>query len=139
MIKKDAREFLPVDFSENTIWIPSDNLDNEDEVISCEKCASIDPAGVYYVATRFTLADDTRFTGFIRIAEGKITLIGLAISDSEFAFLLLVDVLRVLLGETYESFAKRLGKKSEDIFPMQYETQFSFTNGYVVQGDLHYK
>jgi hypothetical protein len=136
MKQKDFGEFAPFDFVENPIWIPSDSLENEDEVIPWKKRDPLELEGVYYVATEFKLADGMTSEGFIRISEGKVTLLGVAVSETNFAFLLLVNVFRDLLGQTYENFAKQLGKKPNEVFPIKYHTQFRFTNNSLVQGEI---
>jgi len=138
MVRKESREFTPADFVEDLVWIPSDNLDNEDEVVTCQECDHIGLEGTFFLAARFRLADGSCFAGYVRIGEAKVTLIALAISEGQFAFLLLVDELRELLGETYDSFADQLGKQINQVFPLHYQTNHSLADGSTVEGDIEH-
>lgn len=136
---KNFRELIPHDFIDSSIWVPSEDLENEDEVTPWEGQGTLETEGIYYVATEFKLADGTLSSGFVRISEATITLIAIAVGKTSFAMLLLVDVFRELIGQTYESFSHQLGKEPAEVFPIRYRTPFSLADKSPVKGELAYR
>jgi hypothetical protein len=136
MVTKDVTQLNPMDFREYPIWIPTEDQYNEDEVSPCDSCDSIPLEGIYYVSASFRLSDRSEYSGFIRFSEGETMAIAIASTETEFVFYSLSDAIREALGDTKSAFARKLGKKSQDVFPLEYQTLFHTDHNVAIGGTI---
>ncbi len=134
MVAKDVTLLRPVDFREHPVWIPTEDLYNEDEVSPCDSCGLIPFEGIFYISASFKLADRSEFGGFIRLSEGETMAIAIAINGTEFVFFSLSEAIREALGDSKSTFATKIGKQAQDVFPLEYRTPFHFSDGASIGG-----
>jgi hypothetical protein len=138
MHEKNLLQLVPNDFQQFPVWIDTDNIDDEDEVAPCMDCAVLDKEdAIYYVAAEFVLADGSKYDGYIRLANGRPTVICLAVTPKSFAMFVLLEAIRLTLKETPYDFARQLQKTVSGVFPIKYRTNFQFVDGTAVQGTVN--
>ena len=136
MVAKNVTQLKPEDFREYPIWIPTDDLYNEDEVSPCDSCDPIPLEGVYYVSASFRLADHSEYSGFVRLSEGETMAIAIASNETEFVFYSLSETIRNALGDNRNTFASKLGKKAGDVFPAKYQSPFHLEHNAFIAGTI---
>lgn len=136
MITKDIDQLTWQDFNHYSVWVYTDSIENEDEVIPLSITTPIDSEdGVYYIASEFVLPDHSEHTGYVRFAYGRVTFVAFAIDDIFVEFSLVREI-QDSLEETAEDFATHLGKTPNQVFPLRFTTTVSFAKRGQLKGIL---
>lgn len=136
METRNLTQLKPTDFRNHPLWMPTEDLYNEDAVSPCDSCDPIPLEGVFYVSAQFRFADQSAFSGFIRLSEGETMAIAIAINEAEFVFYSLSEAIREALGDTQSAFARKVGKEPQQVFPLEYVSPFRFSDGVPIEGNV---
>lgn len=122
MITKSAYQLTPEDFEQHAIWVPTDDLEDDNREVTPHSPADpIDQEGIYFISSEIELADGSLFKGYIRISWNEIRELALARKDDEFLFMGVgIDD---PLQEHHKEFVEALGKNLNDVFPIQVQTK----------------
>jgi hypothetical protein len=112
---------VPEDFHLSLIWQPVDDLEDPEREVAPFLGNAFHMEEMYLIATKFILADGSEREGYVRYSWGEPITMALAVSKNEF-----LQFGAGRLSETEEShteFAAKLGKKPDDVFPIEYQTK----------------
>lgn len=117
------------------IWIYSENILDEDEVIPYDyPISGLEQEQIYYISAKFQLADGSCYVGKIRVSYGTVTTLELSNFDDVEHVFSRIKKIQETLQESAVTFASRLDKTKAEVFPIYFSTPFKFEDNSPLSG-----
>jgi hypothetical protein len=133
---KSASELTLDDFSVHPIWTWAESDEDESLVMPLDYSGALpEDHDALFVACELLLVDNTKIAGVIsvRMSDYSVYLLSFSKADRGFFDFPLHPQLTTV---TREQLANQLGKRAEHIFPIRYNTSYTFIDGRLLAGQI---